>query len=531
VSLRARIALGWGAVAFAAALALSGQPGIPSGEAATLSAGVETAGRLVEAPHDPAGSLRGLIALSGRLGRPLLAETFHGFMGAGGERAGLGPIRGLRLGAAVVAGLISVALAAGGFAMGGAAAAVLAPALFWFTPRTLSLGLMATPDLLGALLWLLAMQGFARALAAPTRLARTRAGLACGLTCAAATAVRPDLATAWLVLVAHWGLGQIHLRWLARANRVDPDADIDWAVRLRRVPTAIGAGLVLVPAALLACWPAHWAAPLRGGGALLASLGWGQPSPPINAALLALTALPAPTLALMALGVGHATIRLVAALRRREGAVSRLEMLWLLAGTAPVLLAAAGLAPRLPGLAPLIQALPPLALLGARALVDLAKQAWPSQRRAVAGLLVFCLVYPGLRAAAVTFPHGTSAWGEPIGGAAGAAWRGWPRQDGAEGIRGVLADLSLHAAPGARVRWIGAAPFALERYRRAGLLRADLVDARTVTEADLAVVARDGPRDEEYDAWGAFGSNRAVSGLYLDEVALVQVYARPGAWR
>jgi hypothetical protein len=163
--------------------------------------------------------------------------------------------------------------------------------------------------------------------------------------------------------------------------------------------------------------------------------------------------------------------------------------------------------------------------------VALAEQAWPSRRLAVAGPLAFCLLYPGLRAAAVTFPHGASAWGEPLGGAAGAAWRGWPRQDGAEGIRGVLDDLALHAAPGARIRWIGAPPFALERYRRAGLLRADLVEAPGVAEADLAVVARDGPRDAEYDAWGAFGTTRAVSGVYLDEVALVQVYARPGAWR
>ena len=531
MSLRARIALGWGAVACAAALALAGQPGVPVGEAATISAGVRTAGWLVAAPRDPAGSRRELAALSGQLGRPLLAETFHGFAGAGGERAGLGPIRGLRLGAALVAGLLSAALAAGAFSLGGAAAALLAPALFWFAPRTLSLGLLATPDLLGALLWLLAMQGFARALAAPTRLARTRAGLVCGLTSAAAAAVRPDLATLWLVMLAHWGLGRFHLRWLARGNHPDVESEIDWAARIRRVPTAIAAGLLLIPAAVLACWPAHWTAPLHGLGALLATVGWGQPAPAVNPTLLALTALPAPTLALLALGVGHATLRLVNALRRREGAVSRLEVLWLLAGTAPLLLAAVGLAPRLPGLAPVIQALPPLALLGARALLALAELAWPSRRLAVAGLLALALLYPGLRAAAVTFPDGASAWGEPLGGAAGAAWRGWPRQDGGEAIRGVLADLDVHAAPGARVRWIGASPLAVALYRRAGLIRADLLEAASVAEADLAVVARAGARDEEYDAWTALGSTRAVSGLYLDEVALVQVYARPGAWR
>ena len=535
MSPRARIAAGWGAVAFAAALALSGQPGLPSSEATAMSAGVRTAGWLVAAPRDLAGSVHGLAALSAERGRPLLAETFHGFAGAGGERAGLGPIRGLRLGSALLAGLLSATLAAGAFTLGGAAAALLAPAIFWFTPRTLSLGLLATPDLLGALLWLLAMQGFVRALASPTRLARTRAGLVCGLACAAAAAVRPDLASLWLVLVVHWGLGRFHLRWLARGDRAEArteaEAEVDWAARRRRVPTAIGAGLLLIPAAMLGFWPAHWSAPLRGGGALLASIGWGQPPPSVNPALLALAALPAPTLALLALGVGHATLRLVGALRRREGAVSRLEMLWLLAGTVPLLLAAVGLAPRLPGIAPVVQALPPLALLGARALVALGELAWPSRRLAVIGLLSIFLLYPGLRAAAVTFPHGSSAWGEPLGGAAGAAWRDWPKQDGGEGVRAVLANLALHAAPGARVRWIGAAPFAIERYRREGLIRSDLLDAASVDDAELAVVARDGARDDEYAAWTAFGSTRAVSGLYLDEVALVLVYARPGAWR
>ncbi len=528
---RGRIALGWGAVAFAASLALSGAPGISTGEAAMQSAGIRVAGWLVAAPRHPAGSLGGLSEISSERGRPLLAETFHGFAGAGGERLGLGPIRGPRLGAALVAGVLAAALAMGGFALGGAPAALLAPAIFWFTPRTLSLGLLATPDLLGALLWLVAVQAFGRALSETTRLARTRAGLWCGCLCAAAAAVRPDLAALWLVLVAHWGLGRLHLGWLARHNHPTPEPAGDWAARLRRVPTAIGAALLLIPAAVLACWPSHWSAPLHGAGALLATAGWGLPPPLVNPALLALAALPAPTVALLALGAGHAALRLSRALRRRDGTVAWQETLWLLAGLIPLLLAAVGVSPRLPGLAPVVQALPPLALLSARALGSLAEAAWPARRLALTGTLAIFVVYPGLRATATTFPNGASAWGEPLGGAAGAAWRGWPPQDGGEAVRGLLEALTLHAVPGARIRWIGAAPFAIERYRRAGLLRADLVDATSVAEADLAVVARGGARDEEYEAWTAFGATRVVDGLFLDEVALVLIQARPGAWR
>jgi hypothetical protein len=530
MSFRARIALAWGALTFGAALALAGGPGIPAGEAAAMSAGVRTAGWLVAAPGRPSESLRGLAEVSGERGRPLLAEAFHGLAGAGGERIGLGPIRGLRLGAAVVAGLLATALALGGFALGGAPAAALAPALFWFTPRTLALGLQATPDLLGALLWLTALQAFARALAASTRLARTRAGLGSGLLGALAAAVRPDLASIWLVMLVHWGLGRLHLRWLARHQLATPEPASHWAARLRRVPIAIVAALLLIPVVTLACWPVHWSHPLR-GGALLAALGWGQPPPAVNTVLLALAALPAPAIALILLGIGHAGLRLAGALRRHQGEVASTETLWLLAGTLPLLLAAAGLAPRSPGLAPLVHGLAPLALLGARALVALAETAWPSRRLALTGTLALFLLYPGLRAAGATWPLGASAWGEPLGGAAGAAWRGWPRQEGGEAVRGLLGELVLHASPGARILWIGTDPWARERYRRAGLLRADLADAAAPADADLAVVARDGARDEEYEVWTAFGDSRPVGGVFLDEVALALVYARPGAWR
>jgi hypothetical protein len=528
---RARVTLAWGIAVFAAALALTGAPGIPAGEAATLSAGLRTAGWLTAAPARPAESVRGLAQISGERGRPLLAEAFHGFAAAGGERIGLGPFRGLRLGAALVAGLLAAALALGGFALGGAPVAVLAPAIFWFTPPTLSLGLLATPDLLGALLWLVAVGSYARSLANRTALTRTGAGLWCGLVSAAAAAVRPDLASLSLVLIVHWGMGRFHIRWLARRRHFQLEPATDWAERLRRVPTAIGAALLLTPAAVLACWPVHWNAPLRGLGALLTTLGWGQPPPLVNPALHALAALPAATVALLALGVGHGSLRLVLALRRHDGDVAWLETLWLLAGTLPLLLAALGIGPRVPGLAPVVQALPPLALLGARALVALAEQAWPERRMAATAALALALLYPGLRTAAVTYPDGASTWGEPLGGTPGAAWRGWMRQEGGEAIRGALGEVALHAAPGTRVLWIGATPWAIERYRRAGLIRSDLLDASGVAEADIAVIARDTARDAEYEVWSAFGSARPVGALFLDEVVLVQIHARPGAWR
>jgi hypothetical protein len=547
MSLRWKIALGWGAAVALGALLLAGFPGIPADEAGAEAAGVRAAGLLVAAPGDPVGALRGLAKLSEQRGRPLLAESFHGFAGAGGERLRLGPIRGLRLGTVLVAGLLTAALALAAFALGGPAAALLAPVILWCSPRLLAQGLLATPDLLAALAWFAATVAAARSLDAATRLARTRAGISSGLLAAVAAAARPDLASLVLVLVAHWALGQVHLRWLSRARArsdaevglgggpaVDGVAPTDWAARLRRVPVALGASLVLVPAALLLAWPWLWADPVhRLGEAMIAAHGVGVGVPrAANALVLAAAALPAPVLALFLLGLGHAGLRLFAALRDGDGAVVRGEMLLLLATILPLGLAAAGLSPRLPGLRPVLQAVPLLALLAARALVALAAVAWPARRHALAAALAILLLYPALRASVVSFPHGASAWGELLGGAPGAAWRGWPRQDGGEAVVGLLPGLRDHAAPGARIAWVGVDPWAVARWREAGWVRADLAEAPSLGEADLVLVARQaGERSAEYAAWTALGTDRAVGGVYLDEVPLAQLFARSGAWR
>jgi hypothetical protein len=252
----------------------------------------------------------------------------------------------------------------------------------------------------------------------------------------------------------------------------------------------------------------------------------------VNATVLAAAALPTPLVGLGVLGLGHALFRVLRAVRRGDGHEARLESLLLLAAGVPLALGAAGLVARRPGLAPVLQALPVLALLGARALGSLCKLAWPTRRQSLQAALAVVLLYPGLRAAARTFPLGASAYGEAVGGAPGAARRGWPRQDGGEAAREALPVLARRLVPGARVLWIGVAPGAVERYRQAGLLRADLADAPDAASADAAVVARDaGPRDLEFGAWLALGSARADAGVYCDDVPLVQVFARPGAWR
>lgn len=537
MTIRGRIALGWALAAFLSALALGGAAGVGQEESRTLAAGRQVAGHLTRAPSDFPAALRGLTALSGERPGPLLAEAFHGFLAEGGERLGLGALRGARLGAALVAALLAAALALAAFDLSGVTASLLAPAVLLLSPRAAALAVTATPDLLGALLWTAALGAALRSLDAPTRLARTRAGAGAGLLLGLGAAVRPDLWVLLPVFALHWLLGRLHLWRLARRAPAPLEEDgeapaEDWAARLRRVPTAVGAAALLGPAVCAAAYPWLLGDPLQ---RLLPALraaheaGAPLPHPPL---LLAAAALPAPLALLFVVGLLHAAQRLLQALRAGDGRVVRTEALLLLAAAAPLALAAAGLAPRRPGLAPVAHALPVLALLGARALVGLSRRAWPGRRRALAAAVALVVLYPGLRAAWRTFPHGASAWSEAAGGAPGAAARGWPRQDGGEAAIGLLPALGVHAVPGARVLWLGVAPEAVARYRRAGLLRADLSDAADAAGADLAVVARTaGSRDAEYAAWEALGSARAEAGAYLDDVPLAQVFARPGAWR
>jgi hypothetical protein len=536
---KGRIAFGWLAAAFAGALALAGAEGLSDDEATSLEAGRRGAGLVVQAASDPGASVRGLTALSAEAGRPLVAELLHGFAAEGGARLGLGPIRGARLGAAAVTALLAGLLALIAFDLAGAGGALLAPALLFLSPRLVAQGLVATPDLLGALVWLAAVMAFAQSLEAPTRLARVHAGLWSGALVGLAAAVRLDLWTLLPLLALHWLLGRAHLWRLARAappsletGPVELEPRPDWAARLRRIPTGVAAAATIGPAVAMAASPWLWGDPLhRLLPALLSAHGVGAP-PAVNATVLAAAALPVPLVGLGLLGLGHALFRVLRALRRGDGHEARLESLLLLATGVPLALGAAGLAARRPGLGPVLHALPMLALLGARALGSLSRLAWPSRRGALLAALSIVLLYPGLRAAVRTFPLGTSAYGEAVGGAPGAARRGWPPQDGGEAAGQALPTLGQRLVPGARILWIGVAPGAVARYRQAGLLRGDLVDAPDAASADAAVVARDaGPRDREFEAWLALGSARADAGVYCDDVPLVQVFARAGAWR
>ncbi|WP_242360242.1 MULTISPECIES: glycosyltransferase family 39 protein [Anaeromyxobacter] len=508
------------AVATAAVLGLlAGAPGISRDEARVLGAAERVAG---------AAPLPRAEATSPPLAREA-AGLAHGLF----SRLGASHLRAFRLGTVAFAAVLSALLALAGHALAGASGAVLAPLLFWLAPRHLHAGLVATPDLAAAALWLATAWAYRRADRAAGSAERRGAAAAAGILFGAALTARTD---AWILLAA------LALHAIA-APRVTPrpgaPVALDASPPRRGGPLAIAAMVLLGPAILVLSWP--WLrADLHGrlAAAFAPGGGWhlaGAPAAGLHALLVTALTVPAAILWVFAGGALHATAQAVRGGvpdARGGGSAARDALLLVLCAVAPFAAAAAGLAPGAPGVRPFLPAMPFLALLGARALVAVAASAWPSRRAPLLAALSVLVLWPALRQAVHAFPSGASAWNELAGGAPGAASRGLRRQDGGEAAASVLEPLNARARPGARVWWPSTAPEAVEAWVRDGRLRPDLRRADGPEDADVAVVALDGAsRDDEYRAWAAFRTARPAAGAYLDEVPLALVYARSGAWQ
>jgi hypothetical protein len=476
---------------FVALAALAEAPGVSRDEGRVLAAATGFAAAGASAPARPEPPLAARVAAAGH---------------AVGARAGLAHLRALRIGTAAMGALASALLVLLGHAGAGGAGAVLALGLFWLAPRPLHAGLVASPDLAAAALALAVVWAWRCALGAERGRAAAAAGAAALF--GALLAFRLD---AWTLAVA-----------LALHAALTP--------RLRaRSPIPLAAVALGGPALLLALWPWLLGDPLRRLAAALAPASGAH----AGAAPLVLAALtvPAAALAAYAGGVLHAIARRVSAARGSGVPAADDDLLLVLAAAAPLAATAAGIAPG-SGIRPVLSALPFLALLGARALVAAAALAWPARWAAVTASVGLLALYPGLRATVHAFPAGASAWSELAGGAPGAASRGLPRQDGGEASAAATAEVNARARAGARIWWPRVAPEAVRLLAADGRLRPDLVAANGPEDADVVVVPIDGAdRDDEYRAWAALRTARPTSGVYLDEVPLVLVYARAGAWR
>jgi hypothetical protein len=454
---------------------------------------------------------------------------------------GQDPVAASRLPSALSAALLAalVSLLAGELA--GPLAAALAPALLFAAPRLLAPFLHAGPRPLGTALVFAAAVAYWRSARSRTAMGRVRNGGAAGVLFGVAVVAALEAALLLPVLAAHAALVAVlrHLRPSPRERPGEPPAPIE--ASLRGVPVAVAALAVVGPAVALALWPWLWPDPLRRlaeavrllpGDAIPWHLGrpLGGPRlpwtyPVVTTAL----ALPAALVLAGVVGVLHALLRLLRALRGAPGLSD--ELFLLLGVVSPFVAAQLGLVVRGPGLAPWLPAFPFLAVLSARAVVSAARAAWPGRARGLAGVAGGLAVAACAVATAHAWPEPGAAWGELAGGAPGAASLGLQRQDG-EAVAALLRSVAARARPGARVHLAASRTDALALYQASGLLRADLVPVATPEEADLALVPLDGgARAREYRIWAAFDTATPVDGVFLDEVPLAWVYARPGAWR
>ena len=403
-----------------------------------------------------------------------------------------------RLPAFAFAGLLSYWLCLLGLARS-RAAGVLAPLLFWCAARTFFHGHLACFDIPICAMW--AGVGLAWLRGTGPRLAGTY-GLA--------LAVKHN---AWFlppVLL-------VHALLLPREQR---------SAALRKLPW-----LLLSPLVLFAAWPLLWHDPLRHLGDWIAfhthhvHYAWwyfGQvlrapPFPVSYPLVLDALVLPLPIAAMLA----AAGVSLLVGFARRRLDAQRLLELGL---------AGAALLPFLLRTTPIFGGIKHwlgfLALLAPEA-ASLLVRAAPEPRKLVAVALATLL--PGFWQIVHVHPYGTSAYGELAGGIPGAATLGMQRQYWSNNVTGVLPWLNSHCPQGARVYFHEVNVESYRAYILAGLLRPDIRYAPEPEQSDYAALQWHREfRDREPQTWNAFGTRRPATGLYLDEVPQVVVYARPG---
>ncbi|MHB8879322.1 MAG: ArnT family glycosyltransferase, partial [Myxococcaceae bacterium] len=144
------------------------------------------------------------------------------------------------------------------------------------------------------------------------------------------------------------------------------------------------------------------------------------------------------------------------------------------------------------------------------------------------GPLFALLLFPALVATWRVHPYGTSYYSEAAGGLPGAANLGMQRQFWSNNVTGVLDWLNEHAPQGARLYLHEVNGYSFRDYQRNGMLRPDLVPAGGPFDANLAVYQYHQEfKEHEVNIWQAFGTQRPVAGLYLDETPQIVVYQRP----
>ena len=545
---RRAIPVAWAAAVLVVAAATSPSVGISRDESVYVEAAASYARFWREALRDPAQVLAAVDRhYASNHEHPGFAKGLFGLTRTAlSDATGwTGEVQGSRLGAWLLAAFLAALLAFWGIDLGGPLCGAIAPALFFLVPRNFWHAHPAVLDLPVTALVFATTYAFWRSTSASRgRLSTAGWAVTSGLLFGAALATKHN---AWFlppVLLAAWLLGSFRGRQPSHGPASEGAVG---TVRGHRFPWALVAMAVIGPVILVASWPWLWHHTLPRIQGWIAFhvhhenypwmyLGRMLRGPPFPVAYpFVVTALTVPAAILVAMlgGLAQAVGRIAAAWRGRGPEVSiPTEWLLLLSALFPIALIAWPTVPRFGGVKHWMPAMPFLALLGARALVTTGKLLWPSRSALATGALALVTLAPAAWQVAHGHPFGTAAWNEIAGGAPGAATMGMQRQFWGDAAVAVLPAVNTHAAPGSRVWFQETTALAALQYRRDGRLRPDLAVASGPEDADISIWQYHQEfRDREFRTWTEFRTTRPVAGAYLDEVPLVQVYARPGAWR
>jgi hypothetical protein len=399
------------------------------------------------------------------------------------------------------------------------AAGVLAPLLFWCAERTFFHGHLACFDIPICALWAGVGVAWLRAIESRPQASGFRLQHADGV---------------WLAFVYGVSLAVKHNAWFLPPVLLVHAVLLPGQERKRALLTL--PWLLLSPLLLFAAWPLLWHDPVRHLGDWIAfhshhvHYAWwyfgqvlrGPPFPVVYPLVIDALALPLPLVALLAAAGAKLLFDFA---RRRIDAQRLLELGLAGAALLPFLLRTT---PIFGGLKHWLAFLALLTPEAAALLVRAAEHAPWSRSRALA-LGAAAALLPGLWQIVHVHPYGTSAYGELAGGIPGAASLGMQRQYWSNNVTAVLPWLNAHCPPGARVYFHEVNVESYRTYILSGMLRPDLRYAAGPAESDYAALQWHREfRDREPETWNAFGTHRPATGLYLDEVPQIVVYARPG---
>ena len=250
------------------------------------------------------------------------------------------------------------------------------------------------------------------------------------------------------------------------------------------------------------------------------------------------TALTVPLSLLLPMALGYFTLLARGAL----GWVPRLEATlprpsfdeWLLLAnaTAAIAIISHPDVPHFGGVKHWLPSMPFLGVLAGRSVnraLDAARAKMPGVHRwAIDGALFGLLLAPAAIASVRIHPYGTSSYAELAGGVPGAASLGMQRQFWSNNVTGVLPWLNEHVPLHARVYLHEVNGLSFRDYQRNGMLRPDILPAGGPLDAQFAAYQYHQEfREHELNIWQAFGTQKPVYGLYLDETPQVVVYQRP----